>query len=71
MIFQFLFGQFGTVLHLVQKNGDLIGLQTDNLLVVELWHGDQRGRVGCNGFMLVEIVVKTPQRRELSHLAPL
>ncbi len=71
MIFQFLFGKLGAVLHLIQQDCHLIGLQAYDFLVVELWQGHKGGRIVLEHLSLVEIIVEAAQRGQLSGFSPL
>ncbi len=69
MIFQFLFGQLGAILHLIQQNRHFIGFQPDDLFFVALRQGNQCCRVFLNAFTLKVVVIEASQSGELSCLS--
>ena len=66
MIFQLFFRELAAILHLIQQDCDFIGLQANDLLIMQLWQGYQRGRIILEQFCFVKIVIKAAQRGKLS-----
>ena len=54
------------VFDIIKKQGNFIGIQTDNTFVVDLRHIDQNRRVGGDHFMSVIICIKTTQCRNFT-----
>ena len=67
IIVQCLSGQFvSAVLYKIQKQGDLIRIQTDNRLIMKFWHIHQQSRVPGDSLTLEIIVIETSKRRHLA-----
>ena len=67
IIVQCLSGQFvSAVLYKIQKQGDLIRIQTDNRLIMKFWHFHQQSRVLGDSLTLKIIVIETSKRRHLA-----
>ena len=60
MIHPFLPGQrISAVFNIIQQHGNLISIQTNNILIMDLGHIDQNRRVGGDHFMFIIVSIKT------------
>ena len=60
MVHPFLPGQrISAMLNIIQQHGNLICIQTNNILIMDLGHIDQNRRVGGDHFMFIIVSIKT------------
>ena len=60
VVHPFLPGQrISAMLNIIQQHGNLICIQTNNILFMNLWHIDQNRRVGGDHFMFIIVSIKT------------